>query len=878
MKKLYTKTKKICIRFLLLSLMVCGLAVFSLTTKAQYGTLPLNGNVSGNLTPAGKIDSFMVTTNADGQINLTLTATNSLNTTVNLYDHDGVTSLLNGTTSGTSTFSVDGLATGTYYVKVYSYYSNQTPTYTLADNLVVAPVPNDAEPNDTKTQADVLALNGSTTGHINYYYNHHRDTLDMYKVTTNTDGLLRLRLTSNNGSNVSAYLFDNNGTTVLNNITTSGTADLSTDGLAAGTYYVQINSYYNTQFEPYTLADSLFPAPVANDAEPDSSRATALTLAQNSSTTGHINYYYNNHRDTLDFYKITTNADGLLRLRLTSKNGNNVSAYLFDNNGTTVLNNVTTASTADLSTDGLAAGTYYVQINSYYNGQFEPYTLADSLFTYNLKDPEPNANPYLAATIPANRTVTGHIDFYYNLQRDTTDWWKINYTGNGNMNLYYNLPPNIGSGGINNVTFQVYKDTAAAPISNITTASSSNTVNLTGLTQGYYWVRIVSYYNGQFETYAISDSFTQVNVAAISLLKSASHSSCSTDSLIYGLSGSHSPYTVRLYRNGTISDSLTTTSDSASFIGIKGGNYSATVYGDGATDAAFGSAASVALLPPVPTGLNATNIMSHTATLNWLMLPCTDFDTVEYRASDTATWKVITTADNSGIYNLSNLAGNVDYIFRVASVVDANNVAGRIATAMGGSAVLSSGYSSTYTFRTLIDLPVTLVNFSATASNGLVALNWSTATELNNKGFEIFRSVDGTNFTSIGFVAGAGNSNLLLKYKFTDNPGLSGNVFYRLKQVDLDGNFTWSNIVHVTMNGNQLITFMPNPAKSFITISSPDIVKEIRLLAISGQIIKVWQNVSPNAQLDLGAIASGSYLIQFLNGQSSQTMKLFKSN
>src|SRR5665213_3127817 len=359
--------------------MVCGLAVFSLTTKAQYGTLPLNGNVSGNLTPAGKIDSFMVTTNADGQINLTLTATNSLNTTVNLYDHDGVTSLLNGTTSGTTTFSLDGLATGTYYVKVYSYYSNQTPTYTLADNLVVAPVPNDVEPNNTKAQANVLPLNDSTTGHINYFYNNHRDTLDFYKITTNADGLLRLRLTSKNGNNVSAYLFDNNGTTVLNTITTASTNDLSTDGLAAGTYYVQINSYYTGQIEPYTLADSLFPAPVANDKEPDSSRATALTLAQNSSTTGDLGYYYKNHRDPLDFYKITTNADGLLRLRLTSKNGNNVSAYLFDNNGTTVLNSTTTASTVDLSTDGLAAGTYYVQINSYYNCLLYTSDAADDL-------------------------------------------------------------------------------------------------------------------------------------------------------------------------------------------------------------------------------------------------------------------------------------------------------------------------------------------------------------------------------------------------------------------------------------------------------------------------------------------------------------------
>ena len=173
-------------------------------------------------------------------------------------------------------------------------------------------------------------------------------------------------------------------------------------------------------------------------------------------------------------------------------------------------------------------------------------------------------------------------------------------------------------------------------------------------------------------------------------------------------------------------------------------------------------------------------------------------------------------------------------------------------------------------------LPVTLLNFDGTLKNGNALLTWSTANEINNKGFEIFRSADGTSFTSIGFVTGAGNSNLLLNYQFTDKPGLSGKVFYRLKQIDLDGNFAWSNIVYVTMNANQLITFMPNPAKSFITISSPVNVKEVRLLAISGQIIKVWQNVSTNAQLDLGSIASGTYLIQFLNDQSSQTMKLVK--
>jgi hypothetical protein len=88
----------------------------------------------------------------------------------------------------------------------------------------------------------------------------------------------------------------------------------NTDGLAAGTYYVRINSFYTTDFAPYTLKDSLFSPSQANDTEPNDSRATALTLNPNSKTTGHTGYYYNNKRDSSDWYKITTAQDGQLKL------------------------------------------------------------------------------------------------------------------------------------------------------------------------------------------------------------------------------------------------------------------------------------------------------------------------------------------------------------------------------------------------------------------------------------------------------------------------------------------------------------------------------------------------------------------------------------
>jgi hypothetical protein len=171
-------------------------------------------------------------------------------------------------------------------------------------------------------------------------------------------------------------------------------------------------------------------------------------------------------------------------------------------------------------------------------------------------------------------------------------------------------------------------------------------------------------------------------------------------------------------------------------------------------------------------------------------------------------------------------------------------------------------------------LAVKLIAFQASLNGSNVLLSWSTATEINNKGFEIFRSVDGTNFTSIGFVAGGGNSDLLLNYQFTDKPGLNGNVFYRLKQVDVDGKFAWSNIVSVNLKSQVLITFMPNPAHDFINISSPVNVKEIRLVNTGGQLVKVWNSVSPNAQLSLSGIAKGIYMIQIINDKFIQTQRI----
>lgn len=107
--------------------------------------------------------------------------------------------------------------------------------------------------------------------------------------------------------------------------------------------------------------------------------------------------------------------------------------------------------------------------------------------------------------------------------------------------------------------------------------------------------------------------------------------------------------------------------------------------------------------------------------------------------------------------------------------------------------------------RTAQTLPVSYNNFSASLQNKSVLLNFSTSTESNNNGFEIEKSINGKDFSTIGFVASKainGNSNSPINYQFEDAKLLSGKSFYRLKQVDKDGKYAVSKIESINYNTN----------------------------------------------------------------------------
>ncbi len=114
-------------------------------------------------------------------------------------------------------------------------------------------------------------------------------------------------------------------------------------------------------------------------------------------------------------------------------------------------------------------------------------------------------------------------------------------------------------------------------------------------------------------------------------------------------------------------------------------------------------------------------------------------------------------------------------------------------------------------------LPVELVDFSATPKLNEVVLEWKTATENNNAYFTIERSSDMKTWEEINQIDGAGNSSSTINYFITDNNPLNGTSYYRLKQVDFDGRYSYSEIKSV--KNNIQYSLYPNPVKNKLTIS-----------------------------------------------------------
>jgi len=126
----------------------------------------------------------------------------------------------------------------------------------------------------------------------------------------------------------------------------------------------------------------------------------------------------------------------------------------------------------------------------------------------------------------------------------------------------------------------------------------------------------------------------------------------------------------------------------------------------------------------------------------------------------------------------------------------------------------STNYWVDLMFTTTFSLPVSLSDFKATTTGSNVLISWKTDHESNNKGFEIQRSNNGSDWYAINFIDGTGESTVTKNYNYTDKALAPGTYFYRLRQVDFDNKNTFSAIVSATVSGKGTVSLFqnyPNP-------------------------------------------------------------------
>ncbi len=150
-------------------------------------------------------------------------------------------------------------------------------------------------------------------------------------------------------------------------------------------------------------------------------------------------------------------------------------------------------------------------------------------------------------------------------------------------------------------------------------------------------------------------------------------------------------------------------------------------------------------------------------------------------------------------------------------------------------------------FSTTTPLPIELLSFTANCNNGKVIINWSTASEKNNDFFTIERSQNGKNFNPLIKVPGAGNSSTINTYQIVDDNPIANVNYYRLKQTDYDGKFTYAPIKSASCDNHRseeelkVESIGPNPFTENFTLNYTTINEgavNIRILNAAGGIIK----------------------------------------
>jgi hypothetical protein len=185
-------------------------------------------------------------------------------------------------------------------------------------------------------------------------------------------------------------------------------------------------------------------------------------------------------------------------------------------------------------------------------------------------------------------------------------------------------------------------------------------------------------------------------------------------------------------------------------------------------------------------------------------------------------------------------------------------------------------------------LPVELLEFNVnTVDNQFIRLDWATASEINNDGFEVLRSTDGVNFERIAWIGGNGNSTEINEYVFNDRGVDKGmTYYYQLKQIDYDGQYEYFDIKSARLDGKTTFTvgaLVPNPSKGSEIVS-------VDIQTVSGDVltVEIYDRIGSKVKsasyvlfaadnaldINISDLAAGTYFLKFDSSMGTETKKL----
>jgi hypothetical protein len=185
-----------------------------------------------------------------------------------------------------------------------------------------------------------------------------------------------------------------------------------------------------------------------------------------------------------------------------------------------------------------------------------------------------------------------------------------------------------------------------------------------------------------------------------------------------------------------------------------------------------------------------------------------------------------------------------------------------------------SSFSSFYIAKNLSVVPVTLTRFSGTVVQKDALLSWATASELNMAGYEVERSLNGTNFTTVGNRVDALNSTLTQQYQLIDKhifDTQAGNVYYRLKMINMDGGVTYSGMLVLSLKGNTITRLYPNPANQniFLEVVLSGEKTQFYIYNAEGRLMRSEQRSVVKGknllEFDIANLPKGIYYLQYEN-------------